>query len=125
MLEKPKNYEEAKKIIVECESDKQFVGKYRNAISLKAAFVTAVGVMCSYAAGLISGEPELTQSLLPLAGTVGLMFWLPIVGEIKTNIEARNGTIFNKLTEKQVMDIAERFVDEYNELEAKRERKGR
>ena len=53
------------------------------------------------------------------------MFWLPIVGEIKTNIEARNGTIFNKLTEKQVMDIAERFVDEYNELEAKRERKGR
>ena len=81
--------------------------------------------MCSYAAGLISGEPELTQSLLPLAGTVWLMFWLPIVGEIKTNIEARNGTIFNKLTEKQVMDIAERFVDEYNELEAKRERKGR
>ena len=123
MYKKPEHFEEAKLIITECEENKKFMGKYYKAVSLKAAFVTAVGVMCSYAAGLISGMPEITQDLLPLAGGVGVAFWFPIIGLIKTHSRVMDGSIFEKRPPSEIMRVANKYVEEYNKFEAEQEAK--
>ena len=91
---------------------------YYKRMSLKAAFVTAIGLVGSYVAGLVVGLPNLVVDLLPLTGTVSLAFWLPLIGEIKTNRAILNDSIFRDKSVSEVMSVANKYAVDYNKFEA-------
>ena len=124
MLEKPENYEEAKKIIIDSTSS-DYNKQYLKTIKLKSLFVLSAGVGVAVAAGLVAGSAALAVGLLPTAGLIGLTSLLPLFARKKTMSDIRDGSYFRKHSESEIQQKANEIVDYNNDFERSREGKKR
>ena len=116
MLEKPENYEEAKKILVDSATD-DFNARYKKAFKLRAGLVTAIGLGVAATAGLVTQNPTWTTSMLPAVGVISLTGVMPLITFNKRLKSYKNGKYFEKNSEQRVMEVASTYVDEYNTFE--------
>ncbi len=122
MYNKPETYEEAKKIIRECNSDEEYNAKYLNAKKLKAGFIAAAGVGVAATVGLVTGDFSNTTTMLPAVGVVGLTSLLPYFGLKMQMKKVDNGKFFDDKSEEEIMEIANAYVISHNAFEASKGR---
>lgn len=118
MLEYPKNYEEAKLIIKNSITD-DYANHHFKMVKLRAAFITAVGVAAGIAVGAITKNPTWTWGILPNACLIGLSGLVPLLGRNVTKKLMSNDSYFNGKTNEEIMELATKYVTEYNEFERK------
>lgn len=121
MLEKTQNYEEAKKIIVdamETDYEKNELKKSR----LCALLVMGIGVSAAIGMGIVNQDPVIAMVSFPPALMVVYPFTFPYKLRKKTIEMIHNGEYFKDKSEEKIIDIANSFVDEYNDYEEKQAR---
>lgn len=121
MLEKTQNYEEAKKIIVddmETDYEKNQLKKSR----LCALLVMGIGVSAAIGMGIVNQDPVIAMVSFPPALMVVYPFTFPYKLRKKTFEMIHNGEYFIDKSEEKIIDIANSFVDEYNDYEEKQAR---
>ena len=122
MMDYPETYEEAKKIIVDSTTN-DMSEHNRKAYKLRALFISAVGVAVACGAAAVTQQPAVIPALIPAVGVVGLSGLLPLYGYNKASQQIQNGSYFSNKSEDQVMEIARRYVDTYNDFEREPEAK--
>ena len=121
-MDYPETYEEAKKIIVDSTTN-DMSEHNRKAYKLRALFISAVGVAVACGAAAVTQQPAVIPALIPAVGVVGLSCLLPLYGYNKASQQIQNGSYFSNKSEDQVMEIARRYVDTYNDFEREQEAK--
>ena len=116
MLEKPKNYEEAKKIIENAPNDDMQAKKMKT-VKLRALAAVGVGVAAAISAGVMTEDPSMGAIVLGNSMFFAAPFTLPYFFRQRTKRELRNGTYFDDKSEEEVMKLADEYVDEYNEFD--------
>ena len=118
MLNKPENYTEAKKIIEDAvENDHE---RHKLMVSkLRAMLVMGLGIGAAVGAGVVTQDPMIGTLALPPAMMVAAPFTLPYFLRKRTIGRIHNGEYFQDKSEAEIMEIAQRYVDGYNELEEK------
>lgn len=119
MLEKPSNYQEAKKIIEDAIDDDLQTKKMRIA-KLRSLLVVSLGVGAAVSVGVLTENPTLGAIALPNAMMLAAPFTIPYFLRKSTNKRIKNGTYFEDKSEAQIMDAAEDYVREYNAYEEKK-----
>lgn len=116
MLSEPKDYEEAKKLLMES-TDSEYHKRYLMALRLRAALITAVGVAGAFAIGAITNQPEATNAILPNAGLLGIINLLPVLSRKKLLGEIKDGSFFEDKSKEEIIEFAAGYVSDYNNME--------
>ena len=119
MLEKPRNYEEAKKIITEAVHDDLHEHSLK-VIKLRAGLVAALGIGAAVAAGIVTESPTLTATILPTVAIFDSPFIFQLLGHIKAVKNVESGKFLYHMSEEDAMKLATDYVDDYNAFEEKR-----
>lgn len=124
MLEKPKNYEEAIKIIVDSVTD-DFTAKYKKAYIIRAVLIAAIGLSVAAIAGLVTQNLVWTTAMLPAVGVISFSGVIPIISLNRHLKRITNGDYFARNSEEHVMEIASTYVDQYNNFKRRNEEKAK
>lgn len=118
MLISPKNYDEAKKIIKDSvengyELHKLMVSKVIAVLAIGLGIGAAIGI------GVLTQDSLITiLAILPFLMVVG-PFALPYYLRKRTISRVRSGEYFQDKSEDEIIEIAQIYVDAYNDLEAR------
>ena len=124
MLSKPKNYEEAKIILKNSVGDE--LRTHNKKVNLiRAGIINTLVVGALVALGVKFNDITVPLAGLPFLGAAGFASFIPIITTHKTDKTLADGSYFKDKSEQQVIDIASRYVDEYNEYERRSGGKGR
>lgn len=117
MLEKPKDFEEAK-VLIKSSTTSDYNTAFLNAVKFKAGLVAAVGVGVSFIAGIVTKEPSVTLAILPNVGIFTLTALTPYFKRKSVIKDINNGDLFINVPKSEIMRLANLYVKEYNEFEA-------
>ena len=121
MLEKPKNYEEAKKIIENTVGDDMQEHKLKVA-KLRSLVAVGVGAAAAVTAGVMTEDPTFGAIVLGNAMMIAAPFTFPYFFRKETAKNISNGSYFDDKSEEKIIHAANDYVERYNEFE---ESKGR
>ena len=114
-MEYPKNYEEAKKIIIECNSDEDYNKKLNKTEYLRVGLISTVFLGIAILYGVVSKDINCSLAVLPFGGLITCMNLLPGIKFKKMRKDIADGSFFEKNDEKRVMEIAREYVKTYNQ----------
>ena len=117
MLERPENYEEAKKIIEYSAEKTDLIKRNKKIMKLQAGLLTAVGVGISGLLGVMTGSTEVFVGTLPVAGMISIESIIPYFIYCNNNKKIKNGTYFEGKSEEKIIDLATKYVEGHNQLE--------
>ncbi len=115
MLNKPYNYEEAKAILKRAPDD-DFSARYRKVFALRGLIVTVIMLAAAVIIGIVMKKPFATVTLLPAVGIVGLAGFAPLIHFNVSMRKYRKEEFYARTPAEQIMDMASRYVDEYNDF---------
>ena len=121
MLEKPKNYEEAKKVI-ETAVDDEWQTKDLKTAKLRLLLAVGVGAAASVAAGVMTEDPVMGAIALSNAMILASPFSIPYLKRKRVIDAVHDGSYFDKVDADEMLDAANQYVDLYNEREEKQGR---
>ena len=119
MIKQARNYEEAK-IIIQNSVNDDFNQKLNKAAKFRAIFGSIVGVGAIVATGIVSQNPVLTGIMVPICGMTNLPFMVPYFAQKTTKKSVESGEYFRGKSEEELVDIANKYANQYNEYEARR-----
>lgn len=119
MLERPNNYEEAK-IIIKNSVDDEYEHRNMKVNALRAGIITAISFGIAGLIGLATKKPIAFLSMLPPAIIMSLSGLGPILAQWRTNNRINSGQYFQNKSEEQIINIADDYVEEYNNFMKKR-----
>ena len=118
MLQKPRNYEEAKIIIKNSIDDD--LQKYNREWNKKRSIViTSICAAVAVAIGATNGVSVGIASV-PCLGIISLTSLAPFIIRKHVNKEILDGTYFQDKSESEIIRIASDYVDEYNRVVGKK-----
>ncbi len=113
-MDYPKNYEEAKKIIIESNNDKDFNNSFLKRNRLREGLVAGLFMGTSVVLGLIQNNPEFITAGLPFAGIATLASMIPSAKQLITMKRIKDGSFFEGKSEQEIIDVAKKVVATYN-----------
>ncbi len=118
MLEKPRNYEEAKIVIKNSINDD--LQKYNKSWNKKRSIViTSICAAVAVAIGAAKGV-SVGLASVPFLGVVSLSSLAPFIIRKNVDKEIQSGAYFKDKSEEDIIKIASAYVDQYNDFEKKR-----
>ena len=118
MLEKPKNYQEARVIIENAVDDDLQTKRLKMAI-FRLLLVVGAGVAASVTVGVKTNDLVLGVLAFAVAIIVAAPFTVPVILKRKVKDDVHAGTYFDDLPEDAVIEAATDYVREYNQYEEK------
>lgn len=118
MLKKPKNYEEARKILEDSVDDK-FTKSVVKVSKLKLLFTSIIGAALLSAVQIFAHDPTITALSIPAVAALCAPGLAPYFVNKSTINQIKNGKYFEKKSPENIMGIADTYVDDYNEYEEK------
>jgi hypothetical protein len=115
MLEKPRNFEEAKMIIKNSANDELEVYNRKKNIK-RSAIISAICFASAAAIGLLNHRMSTFYAALPLASMVSLTSLFPLIYNRSVRKKIESGKAFEGRTEQEIIDAASSYVDEYNKF---------
>ncbi len=119
MLEEPKNYEEARRII-ENAVDDDLQTKMMKRCKLRIIIVYGVLIAAAVIAGVKTGDTTLGIIAFLNALILGSPFTIPFFKRRSVTKMIHDGSYFEKVDEDKMMHAAIDYVREYNEYEEKK-----
>ena len=122
MLQKPQNYEEARKIILEAVHD-DLHEHVLKITKLKAYIIGALVIGAAIAAGIAAKSPMLTFTMIPAAAIFDSPFIFQILEHIHAVKNVDSGRFLYHLSDEETIKLASEYADDYNAFEEKHGRK--
>ena len=121
MLNKPENFQEARKIIENAVDDDLQTKRMKNA-KLRSMFIFGAGIAAAIGAGVITQDPTIGALSVPSSVIITAPFTLKYFLMKYTKDRIKNGDYFRENDPDKIMDAARDYVDEYNKYEEKQRR---
>ncbi len=121
MLEKPKNYEEAKLIIKNSVGDK-LTNRYMKLNVLRSSLITLLTIGAATALGVARKSAMVGLACIPFASVISFGAFLPVIYQKRTEKRIKDDSYFVGKSEETIMRVANQHVDEYNRLEQNKKR---
>jgi len=119
MLQKPETYEEAVKIIYDSVEREDLIKRNNKIYLLRTKLITGIGFAVGIVAAIITADPVVIGLVLPFIGLAALDSLIPYFVYNRNIKKVKNGTFFNNMTEKEIMDNATTYVESYNDLKSR------
>ena len=120
MLTKPRNYEEAEKIIRDAMHDDIY--NHLMAVRKTRMYIIGIlGIIATIVCAIVSKEPKFIVAALPLVFIIDLPFIVQVY--VLIYCAEKVNTALYKSSDEEVIKVASEYVDEYNTFEEKRMRK--
>ncbi len=119
MLEKPRNYEEAR-VIIENAVDDEKQTKETKMVKIRFLSVLGIGIAASVVAGVMNENLIIGVAASANALMIASPFAVPYFHRKKVINAIHDGSYFEKADKDNVMDAAIDYVREYNEYEEKK-----
>ena len=116
LLEKPRNYEEAKVIIKNSAND-DLEKHNRKKNLIRSGIIAGLSYGAAAAVGIITHNTSNFVAALPLASMVTLTSFFPMIYNRSIRKKIESGKIFEGRTEQDIVDAASSYVDQYNQFE--------
>lgn len=125
MYEIPKDYEEARKVLVESTKDEMNKRTYRM-LTVKSLLVSILGTGAIAALSTALGFGAPIEVFLPLAGFIEFEELIPIIQKKIQDGKIRNGKYFENKRKEEIMGLASDYAKIFNKFEERENiKKGR
>ncbi len=117
MLEYPRNVEEAK-IIIKNSAHDDYKQHRMKVSTLRNGLITAAFAVATIGLGI--ANPSTLVASIPITGLAALTTALGVVAHKKGIQYVDSGEVFEGKSEEDIMNLATKYVDEYNEYKRSR-----
>lgn len=123
-MKKVDDYTEAKLVIMDG-VDSKYYKKRLGVARLRALLVATIGAAAATALGFIVGDPVVAVGALPVAEGLMAPLMAPYFISSSARRQVKNGTYFDKKSQSEVIDIANKHLREEEEYNKKQEMRGK